>query len=167
MTAHFLSPAMSASAHPLFISWKKACAVVALCAAMTACQRSEPPAAPVTPPAPVTNDAPAIRSKEQAQAALLALPELQEWSQQIAKSSGGKAHGAVIEDNPQPRELDGKRYYQMSFVEDREGNIRRRESFLVAHQGDDILVDDVDTDTLLSLQEWRRTIQKVQLGGAR
>lgn len=160
---------MPVPARHLFVSLRTACALLTLCAAGAACQRAElpnPPASPTTEATPAVREQAVILSKEEAQATLLALPELQAWSDQIARSSGGKAGGAVIEDNPQPRELNGKRYYQMSFVEDRAGQIRRRESFLVAHQGDDILVDDVDTDTLLSLQEWRRTIQKVQLGGA-
>ncbi|MGI4719904.1 MAG: hypothetical protein ACRYGO_21440 [Janthinobacterium lividum] len=44
--------------------------------------------------------------------------------------------------------------------------MRRRESFLVAQQGDGILVEDADTDSLLTLQEWRRTIERVDLKSA-
>jgi hypothetical protein len=123
-------------------------------------EREEPKPAPA-----VVKEAPA-RSKEQAMAALLALPELKAWSEQIEKRSKGKAHGAVIEDDPTPREINGKKYYQLTFVENRASDVRRRESFLVAQQGDEILVEDLDTDTLMSLQDWRRNIQRVQLKSA-
>lgn len=99
-------------------------------------------------------------------AALLALPELKGWSAQIERRSAGKAHGAVIEDNPAPREVNGKTYYQLSFVENRAQDARRQESFLVAQDGSEILVDDTESDTLLSLQEWRRTIERVNLKSA-
>ena len=99
-------------------------------------------------------------------ASLLALPELQAWSRQIEQRSQGKAHGAVIEDDPVPREVNGKKYYQLSFVENRADDARRRESFLVAQDGSEILVDDTGSDTLLSLQEWRRTIERVDIKSA-
>lgn len=143
------------------------CTLLVLSCVLPGCKRAAPPPAPAPAAAVTASEEPVVRSKEQAQQALLALPELQAWSEQISASSGGRASGAVIEDNPQPREINGKRYYQLSFVENRGDQVRRRESFLVAHTDDEILVDDVETDTLLSLQEWRRTIEKVQLGGAR
>jgi len=91
---------------------------------------------------------------------------LQAWSKQIETRSRGKAHGAVIEDNPVPRELNGKKYYQLSFVENRADDVQRRESFLVAQDSGEILVEDTDNDTLLSLQEWRRTIERVDIKSA-
>ncbi|NNG22809.1 hypothetical protein [Telluria aromaticivorans] len=138
-------------------------AAFALALALGGCKRAEREA-PKPAPAPV-KEAPA-RSKEQAMAALLAVPELKAWSEQIEKRSKGKAHGAVIEDNPAPREINGRKYYQLTFVENRANEVRRRESFLVAQQGDDILVDDTETDTLLTLQEWRRDIKRVDLKSA-
>jgi hypothetical protein len=136
---------------------------LAIAVAAVGCKRAEPEA-PKPAPAPV-KEAPA-RTREQAMAALLALPELKAWSEQIEKRSKGKAHGAVIEDDPTPREINGKKYYQLTFVENRASDVRRRESFLVAQQGDEILVEDLDTDTLMSLQDWRRNIQRVQLKSA-
>lgn len=135
-----------------------------LAASVAGCKRAEreQPAAPK--PAPV-QEAPA-RSKQQAMEALLAVPELKAWSSQIEKRSKGKAHGAVIEDDPVPREVNGRKYYQLTFVENRADDVRRRESFLVAQQGDEILVEDADTDSLLTLQEWRRTIERVDLKSA-
>ena len=97
---------------------------------------------------------------------LLELPELKAWSDQIEKRSGGKAHGAVIEDDPVPREINGKKYYQLTFVENRAEDVRRRENFLVSQTGDEILVEEVETDKLLSLQEWRRKIKRVELKSA-
>ncbi|MGH8855462.1 MAG: hypothetical protein ACREWI_14450 [Telluria sp.] len=131
--------------------------------ALGGCKRAEREAPKPAPSA--VEEAPA-RTKEQAMAALLAVPELKAWSEQIEKRSKGKAHGAVIEDDPTPREVNGKKYYQLTFVENRAADVHRRESFLVAHQGDEILVEDTATDTLMSLQEWRRHIQRVQLKSA-
>ncbi|MCC2971016.1 hypothetical protein [Massilia sp. IC2-476] len=138
-------------------------ASLALALAAAGCKRAEreePKPAPA-----VVKEAPA-RTKEQAMAALLAVPELKAWSEQIEKRSKGKAHGAVIEDDPAPREINGKKYYQLTYVENRAADVRRRESFLVAQQGDEILVEDAETDTLMSLQEWRRNIERVELKSA-
>jgi len=141
-------------------------AALALCCAVAACQRAERPASPPAPaPAAPVVQAPA-HSKEQAMATLLALPELTAWSAQIERRTGGKARGAVVEDDPVPREVNGKKYYQLSFVENRAHDARRQESFLVAQDGSEILVEDTESDTLLSLQEWRRTIERVNLKSA-
>jgi hypothetical protein len=133
-------------------------------AALAACKGEKP----APPPKPAVVQAPAAptRTREQAMAALMALPELKTWSEQIEKRSHGAAHGAVIEDDPNPRIIEGKKYYQLSFVEDRKQNVHRRASFLVAQQGDDILVEDTDTDTVQSLAEWRRNIRNVELKSA-
>ncbi|AWL06224.1 hypothetical protein ACFOHT_21280 [Massilia oculi] len=140
-------------------------AALMLCCAVAGCKRAGREA-PLTPaPAEPTVQAPA-HTKQDAMTSLLALPELQAWSRQIEQRSQGKAHGAVIEDDPVPREVNGKKYYQLSFVENRAENAHRRESFLVAQDGSEILVDDTDSDTLLSLQEWRRTIERVDLKSA-
>ncbi|WP_198117602.1 hypothetical protein [Massilia rhizosphaerae] len=129
--------------------------------ALAACKGEKPAA----PPKPAAVQAPAAptRTRDQAIAELMALPELKTWSEQIEKRSHGAAHGAVIEDDPNPRVIDGKQYYQLSFVEDRKQDVHRRASFLVAHQGDEILVEDVDNDTVQSLSEWRRSIRNIEL----
>lgn len=137
---------------------------VILAVSIGGCKRAEQEA-PRPAPATAAKEAP-VRSKEQAMDALLAVPELKAWSAQIEKRSQGKAHGAVIEDDPVPREVNGKKYYQLTFVENRKQDVRRRESFLVSQQGDEILVEDPETDKLLSLQEWRRTIARVDLKSA-
>ena len=134
--------------------------LLALCA-LAGC-KGEKPAPPPTPAAVQAPAAP-TRTRDQAVAALMALPELKTWSDQIEKRSHGAAHGAVIEDDPTPRIVEGKAYYQLSFVEDRKQDVHRRASFLVAHQGDEILVEDADTDTVQSLSEWRRHIRNVEL----
>lgn len=133
--------------------------VLALCA-LAACKREAPP-----PPKPAAAEAPAAptRTRDQAIAELMALPEIKAWSEQIEKSSKGKVHGAVIEDDPAPRVIEGKAYYQLSFVENRKQDIHRRASFLVAKNGDEILVEDGETDSLQSLSEWRRNIRHVEL----
>lgn len=130
-------------------------------AALAACKGEKP----APPPRPAAVQAPAApaRTRDQAIAELMALPELKTWSDEIEKRSHGAAHGAVIEDDPNPRILEGKAYYQLSFVEDRKQDVHRRASFLVAHQGDEILVEDTDNDTVQSLAEWRRSIRKIEL----
>ena len=140
-------------------------AALVLALAATGCKRAEREEAKPAPAAVAVKEAP-LRTREQAMTTLLAVPELKAWSEQIEKRSKGKAHGAVIEDDPMPREINGKKYYQLSFVENRAADVRRRESFLVSQQGDEILVEEAETDTLLSLQEWRRKIQRVELKSA-
>jgi hypothetical protein len=137
-----------------------------LAAALAGCKdRQAPP--PPPPPKPIVQQKPAPSlTREQAMAALLALPEVKTWSLDIEKRSRGKAHGAIIEDDPTPRTLNGKQYWQMSFVENRADKVQRRESFLVAQAGDQILVEDLEHDTVLSLDEWRRTIRRVELKSA-
>ncbi|WP_313029157.1 hypothetical protein [Massilia alkalitolerans] len=139
-------------------------AALAIALAAAGCKRAEREE-PKPAPAAVVKEAPA-RTREQAMEALLAVPELKAWSAQIEQRSKGKAHGAVIEDDPAPREINGKKYYQLTFVENRANDVRRRENFLVSQQGDEILVEDAETDTVLSLQEWRRHIERVQLKSA-
>ena len=78
----------------------------------------------------------------------------------------GKAHGAVIEDDPTPRVINGTSYWQLSFVENRADKVQRRESFLVAKTGEQILVDDTANDTVVSLDEWRRGIRRVETKSA-
>lgn len=97
-----------------------------------------------------------VRSKEQAAAALMALPELQAWSAIVEKNSGGKSHGALIEYDPAPRKLNGKNYWQFSFVENSSDAAQRWESFLVSSSDEEILVEDASTDEVISLARWRR-----------
>lgn len=138
-----------------------------LAAALAGCKdkQATPPPPPPKPAVAQPKPLPAV-TKEQAMAALLALPEVKAWSGEIEKQSRGKAHGAIIEDNPVPRTLNGKQYWQMSFVENRKQSVRRRESFLVAQTGEQILVEDLQNDTVLSLDEWRREIRRVELKSA-
>ena len=117
-------------------------------------QAALPPANSIAP-APDT----APRGKEQASAALMALPELKAWSMQIEKTSGGKLHGALIEYDPRPRIVNGKSYWQFTFVENGADAAHRLDSFLVAASGDEILVEDAATNDLLSLERWRKEKQ--------
>jgi len=97
----------------------------------------------------------------------MALPELQAWSALLEKNSGGATHGALIEDDPAPRVVKGKRYWQFSFVENTPEAVQRWESFLIAADGE-ILIDDVTTDELLSLERWRKEkhpAQRTSSGG--
>lgn len=133
---------------------RRALAVIALSLALGGCRDQAappaPPSAPVTAPA-----ASAERTKQQAMDALMSLPELKAWSAQLEKSSGGKVHGALIEYDQAPRIIDGKRYWQFSFVENAADAAHTWESFLVAQQGDEILVEDAATDETLTLEQWR------------
>jgi hypothetical protein len=121
-------------------------------------ERVKPPA-PRAPAAvePATPAEPKIvRTKDQASAALLALPELRAWSTMLEKTSNGKVHGALIEYDPAPRKLNGKTYYQFSFVENSADAALRWESFLVSANDDEILVEDATNDEVISLARWRR-----------
>jgi hypothetical protein len=133
-----------------------------LAVGMAGCKRAAEPPAPARPAATQAPAAP-MRTREQAMAQVLALPEVKAWSEQIEKSSHGKVHGAVIEYDPAPQLVDGKPYYQLSFVENHPRRVHRRANFLVARQGDDILVEDEATGTVESLSEWRRNVQRVEL----
>lgn len=106
------------------------------------------------PPPP--GEPPAVRTKEQGAAALMALPELQTWSALIEKNSSGKAHGGLLEYDPVPRKLNGKTYWQFSFVENSAESALRWESFLVSANDDEILVEDATNDEVISLARWRR-----------
>ncbi|MFL6674814.1 MAG: hypothetical protein ACJ8LG_16160 [Massilia sp.] len=123
----------------------------ALACALPACKGERPS----SPPKPKT-EAPAARTRDAAMADLMALPELKAWSAQIEKASGGATHPALVEDDPEPKTIDGKKYWQFSFVENARDAAHRWESFLVAQSGTEILVEDFATDTPLTLEQWRR-----------
>jgi hypothetical protein len=128
-----------------------------------------PPAAAASAQAPAAAPASAAvaaaqqqhqqRTKEQAAAALMALPELQAWSALLEQESHGKAHGALIEYDPAPRKIRGKSYWQFSFVENTADAALRWESFLASSSDDEILVEDTDTDELLTIERWRKEKQ--------
>ena len=114
---------------------------------------SAPAAVPAAAPVAATASA---RTKEQAMNALMALPELKAWSARLEKESGGKVRGALIEYDSTPKLIDGKAYWQFSFVENGSDAAHRWESFLVAQSGDEILVDDDISGKAISLEQWRR-----------
>lgn len=115
--------------------------------------KDEKPAEPGKP----TVAAVATRDKEQAKAALMALPELKTWSAQIEQASKGTNHPALMEDEPGLQTVNGKQYWQLTFAEDGTDAVQRKETFLVAQKGDEILVRDFEKDTTLSLAQWRAT----------
>lgn len=125
-------------------------------AASAAASAAVAPRSNATPVAQANSEAHHLRSKEQSATALMALPELQAWSALIEKNSGGKSHGALIEYDPTPRKLNGKQYYQFSFVDSSSDAAQRWESFLVSSSDDEILVEDASTDEVISLARWRR-----------
>lgn len=124
-------------------------------AAKTASAAAPQRPAEIKDPAPPAEPKP-IRSKEQGAAALMALPELQAWSALIEKNTGGKAHGGLLEYDPVPRKLNGKSYWQFSYVENSAESALRWESFLVSSNDDEILVEDATSDEVISLARWRR-----------
>lgn len=134
--------------------------VVALALALGGCR--EQPKAPAPAPAAGAVATPAgvtARTREQAMSALMALPELQAWSSRLEKSSGGKVRGALIEYDTAPRVINGKGYWQFSFVENGSDAAHPWESFLVARDGDEILVEDFGTGNTLTLEQWRKEKQ--------
>ncbi|MBD8529757.1 hypothetical protein IFT83_07160 [Massilia sp. CFBP 13647] len=130
---------------------------------LAGCKDKQPPAPAPQPAKPIVRQSaePAV-TREQAMAALLALPEVKSWSAEIERRSRGKAHGAVIEDDQTPRVINGRAYWQLSFVENRADKVHRRESFLVARTGDQILVEDTAGDAVVSLDDWRRGVRRVE-----
>ena len=131
-------------------------AVVLTASTVLGCREQTPPAPTVASTAATTSAAPA-RSKEQAMNALMALPELKAWSQKIESASGGKSHPSIIEYDPKPRLINGEPYYQLSFAENDSDAVTRWENFLVAQQGETILVDDAASEKVLTLEQWRQT----------
>lgn len=127
-------------------------AAIALAAMLGGCREAPAPASPTA----TATDAAASRTREKAMSALMALPELQAWSGQLEKASGGKVRGALIEYDSAPRVINGKRYWQLSFVENGGDAAHPWESFLVSQQDDEILVEDFGTDTPLTLAQWRK-----------
>jgi hypothetical protein len=138
--------------------------IAALACTLAAC-KGEKPSSPPKPEVAANMPAPA-RTREQAMAALMELPEIKTWSAQIDKSSRGKAHGALIEDDPTPRLIDGQPYWQFSFVENRPDRARRVQGFLVAQKSSEVLVDDLESNTVLTLSQWRRSIHRVEVRAA-
>ena len=126
--------------------------------------REAPPAELVVQPAIAVLEAPFIgpRTKPEAMLALMALPELKAWSAQIEKSSGGTSRGALIEYGPTPKNIDGKRYWQLSYVENTPDAAHRWESFLVGENTPEILVEDTETDQPISLDQWRKEKQPLR-----
>lgn len=114
------------------------------------------PQPPAAAPAAAIADAKATRTREQAMTALMGLPELKSWSSKLEAASGGKVRGALIEYDPKPRVIDGKSYWQFSFVENGSDAAHPWDSFLVAQQGEEILVEDFATDKPLTLEQWRK-----------
>jgi hypothetical protein len=138
-------------------------AIVAVTSTVFGCRgekQAEAAPAPVavaaSAPQSAPSSAPALRSKEQAMNALMALPELKAWSSQLEKASGGTVHGALIEYDPKPKTINGVNYWQFSFVENGGEAVHRWESFLVAERGDEILVEDFAADKTLTLAQWRK-----------
>lgn len=130
-------------------------------ASSAAAAKKPAPAATPARPAEIKDPAPpaeprAVRTKEQGAAALMGLPELQTWSALIEKNTNGKAHGGLLEYDPVPRKLNGKNYWQFSFVENSAESALRWESFLVSSSDDEILVEDGANDEIISLARWRR-----------
>lgn len=114
---------------------------------------TQPPST-ATAPAPAPAPAPArALSRDQAVARLMALPELQAWASHIERASGGAARGAVIPFDPALRIIDGKGYYQLSFVENRAEAAITWQGFLVGAADGEILVD--DDEAPLPLERWR------------
>jgi hypothetical protein len=114
--------------------------------------------------APAASSAPAdkasatagARTKVQAMSALMALPEIEAWNADIDKRSKGAAHGGLMEYDTKPQMVNGKPYWQFSFVEIDKDQMHRLENFLVSQTGDEILVDDDASGKVISLEQWRR-----------
>lgn len=111
-----------------------------------------------TPPAS-TATAPATGVKvvdQRAVQALFALPELKAWSEAIEKNSGGRARGAVIGGDAEPKTVDGKTYHAYSFMENDPEQAKRVQGFYVTQDGSGILVEDAVSGETMTVEEWRQ-----------
>lgn len=118
--------------------------------------------APLADAAPAALPSPASKanvSRDQAVEKLMALPELKRLSDVIEKRSGGERHGALLETDPAPRDVNGTPYYQLIFVENGDDMAQAVASFLVSHLNGDILVEDDISGELLSLDQWRKGLK--------
>ncbi|WP_426343631.1 hypothetical protein ACN9MU_26205 [Pseudoduganella sp. R-32] len=111
-------------------------------------------AAPVAMPAAKAN-----LSRDQAVEKLMALPELKRLADAIEKRSGGERHGALLETDPAPRDVNGSPYYQLIFVENGDDMAQAVASFLVSHVNGDILVEDDISGELMSLDQWGKGLK--------
>ncbi len=119
------------------------------------------PPAEVAPTPIVVREEPFVgpRSKAEARAALMALPELKAWSAHLETSSGGTVKGALIEYGPTPKTIGAHTYWQFSYVENTPEAARRWDSFLVGQDTPEILVEDDEADQPISLAQWRKEKQ--------
>jgi len=111
-------------------------------------------AAAVAPPAK------ASVSREQAVEKLMALQELKHWADVVEKRSEGLRHGALIETDSKPRDVNGKPYYQLTFVENGDDMAQAMASFLVSYTDGEILVEDDISGDLMPLAQWRKTLKE-------
>ncbi len=116
-------------------------------------------AAPADPPAVAAPAAKAAVSREQAVEKLMALPELKRWAEVVEKRSEGLRHGALIETDSKPRDVNGKPYYQLTFVENGDDMAQAIASFLVSYKDGEILVEDDISGDLLPLDQWRKSLK--------
>ena len=119
----------------------------------------------VAAPAPalvLATAAPGVKaavSREQAVEKLMALPELKRWADVIEKRSEGLRHGALIETDAKPRDVNGKSFYQLTFVENGDDMAQALASFLVSYTDAEILVEDDISGDLLPLEQWRKSVK--------
>lgn len=127
--------------------------------ASTPGQTASIPLPPPEPPAP-----PFIgpRSQDQARDLLADLPELKAWSEHLIKTSGGTVQGQLVRYSPTPKEINGKHYWQFSYVANGPDMARRWENFLVGQDNPDVLVDDTESGIRMTLTEWRRNKQPMK-----
>ncbi|XLZ69996.1 hypothetical protein ABT364_26250 [Massilia sp. SR12] len=118
-----------------------------------------PAVAPVTLAMVAAPSAKATVNREQAVERLMALPELKRWADAIEKRSGGVRHAALIETDAKPREVNGKPYYQLTFVENGDDMAQAVAGFLVSHADGEILVEDDVSGDLLPLEQWRKSLK--------
>jgi hypothetical protein len=116
---------------------------------------SEAVVAPIVAEPAVPQRLSSPRTKDDAMIALMELPELKAWNAYLEKTSGGIVRGALIEYGPTPKSINGKSYWQISYVQNSPDAAQRWESFLVSETDTEILVEDDESDVPLTLEQWR------------
>lgn len=133
-----------------------AAVAVGVLATRRTAQVPPPPTAATPATAPAT---PVSAVDRRAVNALLALPELKAWSQAIERDSGGRARGAVIGGDAEPKVIGSLTYHPYSFMANDPEQARRLQGFYVTQDGSHILVEDAVTGETMTIEEWRQREQ--------
>jgi len=129
---------------------KECVLALALCACCVGCSQNDP----------ALSQAAAARSAavtlKNAVEIVSGLPEVRRWDKYIRRKTDDRAHGAVMEFDNEPWELNGRRYWTVSFGENSPEAFHRWHTFLVRIDSPEILVDNIIDGSYRTLEQFRR-----------